>query len=106
MLKILLALYWCLCAVLTHLPPSQVPSSSLPHADKLTHFTMYLLLGVLLRLNLKKGYWVFLILMGYAIADEMTQPFFQRDAEWGDGLADILGAALGTWWAGRRSSRR
>lgn len=90
--------YWILCFVLTHLPPS----NALPEAaglDKVFHFSGYSLLGFLLfsRLRLK----TLPVLFIYSLVDEFTQPYFGRDFEWWDLLADNLGGCLGIslgWW--------
>ena len=91
--------YWILCFVFTHLPPS----AALPEAaglDKVLHFSGYSLLSFLLfsRVQFK----TFPILMIYSLFDEGTQPYFRRDFEWGDLLADNLGVLLGItlgWWS-------
>jgi VanZ family protein len=91
--------YWVLCFILTHLPPSR----ALPEVagtDKLLHFSGYSLLGFLLYsfLPLK----TLPVLMIYSLFDESTQPYFGRDFEWLDLLADNLGGLLGItlgWWS-------
>jgi len=90
--------YWVLCFILTHLPPS----AALPEAagfDKVLHFSGYALLGFLLFSRL--GFKTLPTLLVYSAIDEVTQPYFGRDFEWWDLLADFLGACLGIslgWW--------
>lgn len=106
MWKLALIVYWGICFALTHVPGPQVPQASIPHLDKVIHFGMYLLLSILFSLNFPKmGMKSFLVLVLYAAIDELTQPYFQRDAEIWDGLADSAGILLGIFIApkiGRR----
>lgn len=107
MWKLILIAYWAACFTITHVPPSQVPSVSVPHVDKLVHFSMYLLLSILFSISFPKlGIKAFLVLLFYIAIDELSQPYFLRDAELLDGVADSLGSILGIfivmYWPKRR----
>ena len=89
-----LVLYWGFALTMTHMPH---PPPIGPHvSDKMIHFLAYGLLSGLLflamwmsRPNMKWLPAVVLgIIMAYAAFDELTQPFFHRDCEFGDWLAD------------------
>jgi hypothetical protein len=48
---------------------------------------------------------IFPVVAAYGAFDELTQPIFRRDAEWGDWYADCTGAAVAVliisavqWW--------
>lgn len=102
-----LILYWGFALTMTHVP--HPPPIGPPVSDKLIHFLAYGLLSGLLflamwisRPNMRWLPGVVLgIIVAYAAFDELTQPFFQRDAEFGDFLADssaglIAVSVLGT----------
>ena len=92
MLKALLAAYWAMCFYMTHMPPSQIPSVEVPYVDKAVHFCMYFGLSLLWRANFRRWGWKWILpLVFYAAFDELSQPYFQRDAEWGDFLMDLTG---------------
>lgn len=99
--KAVLAVYWLGCFALTHMPPSDVPPPPFPYTDKIVHFGIYFLLAVLWSINIRNTKItykkVFAILLIYAICDELSQPYFQRDAEWLDGVADVTGILLGMY---------
>jgi VanZ family protein len=89
-----LILYWGFALTMTHIP--HPPPIGPQVSDKLIHFLAYGLLSGLLflalwisRPNLR---WLPLIVLGiimaYAAFDELTQPLFHRDCEFGDWLAD------------------
>jgi len=68
------------------------------------HALTYLVLGLLCRLNLRQTQPTLassdsavcvLVMMLYALFDEATQPLARRSFEFGDLLADVLGAAIG-----------
>ena len=89
-----LILYWAFSLTMTHLPH---PPPIGPHVnDKVLHFLAYGLLSGLLFLAMwisrpKMRYLpliVLAIVMAYAAFDELTQPYFGRDCELGDWLAD------------------
>lgn len=93
-LKNLLYPYWGLCFLLTHLPPSSVPSA-VSSIDKLAHGGGYFVLGFLLHRKLKRWLPTLFLLFVYSFFDELTQPLIGRSFEWVDLLADGLGGALG-----------
>ena len=89
----------------THLPPnSPLLPKEMYGVDKVYHFTAYATLAGLLAMTwqLASGYltsrhlrwaWIAISIMG--ALDEITQIPFSRDCEFGDWLADSLGAATG-----------
>lgn len=97
-----LLLYWPLLFLLTHLPPSNVPSVGVSH-DKLAHFCAYFGLTFLLTLALLllcRFRWELLLYAIVATAlygaiDELTQLFVGRTADLRDWLADVTGAIAG-----------
>jgi VanZ family protein len=101
--RVLLAGYWFALVVGTHLPPTL---GTLPgdRGDKLAHFVAYAALAWLLamawqssagRLNFRHLRWAWLAILLVAVADEVTQPPFGRDASAWDWLVDALGSATG-----------
>lgn len=115
----LLAAYWLSMFLGTHIP--QVPQSLAQQGDKLLHFGAYLGLAVLLltwrisrgSITIRRLALFWLMIAAYGILDEVTQPLVKRDAEVGDWLADIAGAAVGlliawpiaSWVFGRSMTR-
>jgi VanZ family protein len=91
---IVLVLYWGFALTMTHIP--HPPPIGPPVSDKLIHFLAYGLLSGLLFLALWLSRpslrYLPLIVLGviiaYAAFDELTQPIFNRDAEFEDFLAD------------------
>jgi len=85
---------------MTHMP--HPPPVGPPVSDKLIHFLAYGLLSGLLFLALWMSRpnmrWLPLVVLGiivaYAAFDELTQPIFQRDAEFEDFLADSAAAVI------------
>lgn len=103
--RILLAVYWILLFIGTHLPPSDIVAPVL-NFDKAIHFFAYFILGFLLGRSENLGQWSrfiygLILLTIYASVDELTQPYFGRSSEWLDGLADFIGSASGLLWAKR-----
>jgi VanZ family protein len=102
---IMLLLYWPLMFFLTHRPvvPKVIPR----FPDYILHFVGYACLGLLFGVRaklLRRATWTrftiaMLVIAGYAALDELTQPYFRRQADWKDWLADLLGAMAG-WWLG------
>lgn len=94
-----LALYWIACFVATHvrLPPGE---PLFPHFDKLVHFSMYAVLGLLLGLRLPTRQLAFVIGV-YALLDETTQPIVGRTCDPVDLVCDLLGAGIGAYVAQR-----
>lgn len=98
--RLLLFPYWILCFVLTHIPnPKSIPTQAF--FDKVLHFSGYFVLGFLLAAfySVKKKTpqalfkACFITLLIYGAIDETTQPYFGRDFEWFDLLADLLGVS-------------
>jgi VanZ family protein len=95
--------FWIICAMLTHVP---VPPGFIPAAenDKIRHFVGFAILATLFfvalltsshaRPPLRSALLVLIILMLYAIIDEVTQPVVGRRCELGDWIADSTGAAI------------
>jgi VanZ family protein len=89
-----LILYWAFALTMTHMP--HPPPVGPPVSDKLIHFLAYGLLSGLLFLAMwmSRPSMRFLpavvlgIILAYAAFDEITQPIFGRDCEFGDWLAD------------------
>ncbi len=89
-----LILYWAFALTMTHLP--HPPPIGPRVNDKVLHFLAYGLLSGLLFLAMwisrpKMRYLpliVLAIVMAYGAFDELTQPYFGRDCELGDWLAD------------------
>lgn len=85
----------------THMPLSSAALAQ--SSDKVLHFAAYFGLAVLLaawmstrgRLTVVRIGWAFLIVIGYAIFDELTQSLVARHTDLQDGIADAIGAAVG-----------
>lgn len=104
---LLLALYWPLAFLLTHMPMDDVDEWDLP-LDKIFHFGSFGLISFLLTgaLGLWRGWhwkWVptaIVIAAVYGVIDELTQIPFGRQADVRDWIADVSGATLGAILAG------
>lgn len=100
--RLLLIGWWTAMFVGTHLPLESIGGHP-PLPDKLVHFLMFAGLGMLLPLcsgwrpPLLGRRWLLLLLgiAAYATFDELTQIPVGRDAEWLDGVADLLGGLAG-----------
>lgn len=111
-----LVLYTGVLIVATHLP-SVGGMVRYPGADKVLHVLAYTVLGTLAAavigsirgLSLRNLTALLVVLALFAAADELTQPWFRRQAELGDWLADCVGFSLGVggvaWVASRRQQR-
>jgi len=94
------ALAWAGAFLATHLPPNDVPN--LQTSDKVLHMVGYGGLTTLLVLSLAslgrpRSARIVLavgILLAYGAFDELTQPAFQRTADFNDWLADAAGTAI------------
>lgn len=87
--------------------------------DKVVHLTAYAVLSFLLCYCLQRaGYWggiatamgAWLVVVGYGVFDEITQPYFNRTCDVYDLYADAVGAVIGIglfsiWHTLRRSSQ-
>ncbi|MCQ0090990.1 VanZ family protein [Roseovarius sp. M141] len=81
-----------LLCVLTLSP--QGPAVGPPRPDKLYHFIGFGLLAVPLCLVYPHRAWTVVVgVIAFGAAIEVIQPYVGRGAEWGDLLADALGAA-------------
>lgn len=100
--QLLLGTWWLAMFIATHIPmPTKVGDSPVP--DKLIHFVMFAVLGMLLQLwrgwsvplSPRRAMQLFGLLVVYAVADELLQIPVGRSAEWLDGAADLAGGACG-----------
>ena len=106
----MVAVVWTLVIVaICWMPESRLPKSSqgrgwwflsLPHHDKLVHAGMFVGFGLAWGMALRRGdatTRLGILAGGLALAllTELGQPFFDRDAEWLDGVCDLLGTLLG-----------
>lgn len=92
--------YWILLAAATHIPRQAMPDIQRRGLDKLAHvgvFTVFGALGAWARGPRSARQYAELLALAaaYAAADELTQPWIGRHAEWADWLADLAGSALG-----------
>lgn len=93
-----------LCAI----PSSSIPDPKLniPHLDKVVHFGMFFIMSIFLcselrhqtKLSLRACY---LIAIGFSfvyggLIEILQYTYFQRGAEWGDLIADVLGGMAGS----------
>ena len=82
---------------------------SLPflQADKVVHAGVFALLAATGRWRFGPAAWVLLTVCAYAPLSEVVQTFLlpDRDGDWRDAAADLLGVALG-WRAAGRLPRR
>jgi VanZ family protein len=97
-----LGCYWLIMFTGTHWP--HVSLEGYPHNfDKVLHFTGYAGFGFLIalwttvrrRFGLREFAAGFAVIFLYAIFDEVTQPYFGRDCEFGDMVADWIGGTCG-----------
>jgi VanZ family protein len=106
------ALLWSL-VVATLAGATDLPGTPrVPYFDKLAHFGVYAVLGVLLgwgwlRAGLRPGrHWLLLFALLLGVSDEIRHyRMDERQAEFGDWLADALGAATGLYIATRLGRR-
>lgn len=97
----IVGLYWFALFIATHLPPEQAPSVG--GQDKHYHLGAYFVLGVLLavqarcggRLDLVRAGQLWLLTALYAVCDELLQAPVGRHPDVADGIADVIGSALG-----------
>ncbi|MEM9185933.1 MAG: VanZ family protein [Planctomycetota bacterium] len=100
-----LAGYWTLLVIATHLPGSYAKATAgLIEFDKLIHLTAYAVLGCLLavcvtprggRLGVATAGALWLVVTSFGACDELTQSLVGRSCELYDFLADAVGAASG-----------
>jgi VanZ family protein len=99
---IVLVCYWLIMFAGTHWP--HVNLESYPsNFDKVLHFTGYAGFGFLIavwvsarrKFGLREFAAAFGVIFAYAILDEVTQPYFGRDCEFLDMMADWIGGLSG-----------
>lgn len=101
-LLVALALYWGAMFVATHIPGDALPEQEFG-LDKVVHFGAYAALAWLAALALRTMGWLnwktalatFFVAITYGAVDELLQPYFHRNADVADWVADAVGAALG-----------
>jgi VanZ family protein len=100
--SIVLGCYWLIMFTGTHWP--HVSLERYPqNFDKVLHFTGYAGFGFLIAVwvSTKRTFSrrdfaaAFAVIFVYAIVDEVTQPYFGRDCEFGDMVADWIGGLSG-----------
>lgn len=92
--------YWAMICTLTHIPADFAAKPSID--DKLAHFLGYGAFAGLFYLCLwvwRPAFtWTWTVVLAaamiYGIADELTQPYFHRTADFGDWTADAAGGAV------------
>lgn len=88
---------WITAALMTHLPPENVPGFET--SDKVLHFLGYFVLTGVFELVLwsyghprwRRFIIAIVVMILYAIADESSQQLVNRDTAFGDWLANVLG---------------
>ena len=100
---VLLALYWPVLFILTHVPIPKRLLVNLDTSDKTLHFLAYFILSFLAYLAIgtagkinwrKKNVWLlFLTIIVYAVLDEWLQGLVGRNCDVMDFLSDVAGAA-------------
>jgi VanZ family protein len=100
--SLVLGCYWLIMFTGTHWP--HVNLQSYPtNFDKVLHFTGYAVFGFLIavwvstrrKFGLREFAAGFAVIFAYAIFDEVTQPYFGRDCEFLDMVADWCGGTAG-----------
>jgi VanZ family protein len=100
--SVVLGCYWLIMFTGTHWP--HVSLEHYPqNFDKVLHFTGYAGFGFLIavwvsarrKFGLREFAAGFAVIFIYAILDEVTQPYFGRDCEFGDMVADWCGGICG-----------
>ncbi|HEV3341269.1 MAG TPA: VanZ family protein [Pirellulales bacterium] len=113
--SIVLGCYWLIMFTGTHWP--HVSLEHYPqNFDKVLHFTGYAGFGFLIaawvsarrKFGLRDFAAGFAVIFVYAILDEVTQPYFGRDCEFGDMLADWIGGTcgMGIFWLAAAAIRK
>ena len=94
-------------AVLTLMPAQSLPSA--PGSDKLHHFLAFAALVLpAVTVRPRNALWMVPLAIGYGGMIELIQPHVGRHGEWGDVLANALGACIGAGlgWAFHGLGRR
>ena len=85
-----------LAAIIAVLTLAPMPSGGPAGSDKLYHVLAFACLAFPLPLvRPRLALWVVLGVIAYGAAIEVIQPFFGRQAEWVDLVADAIGAVVG-----------
>jgi VanZ family protein len=85
-----------LAIVIAFLTLAPISSKGVPGSDKLHHALAFAALAFPLPFARPGLVWpVILGVSAYGGLIEVIQPFFGREASWGDFLADVIGAVLG-----------
>lgn len=102
--KILLLIYWPAAFIIAHTPIPKIVCQA-QVSDKILHFLGYLILVFLLwftvasdkKVNWRKAtvWWVFPIMAGYGIIDELLQEYMGRSCDIMDFFADLTGTLTG-----------
>lgn len=97
--------YWCMLAVVMHVPITRVRHLPIEQGDKVIHFVLYFLLAWLGGRHLRAGRpaspvlslltWTAVYAV-YAALDEWLQAFVGRTMSFGDWLADLGGIVAAT----------
>ena len=92
-----LLVYTGVLIYLTHMPTDDLAPPPIMFFDKLVHFGLYGLWGGMAGLMLRGRFARGWLLAGLCLgaADEITQPYFQRTADWADWVADGVGVVAG-----------
>lgn len=95
--RILLAIATITLIIGTHWPSPTLPGAlQFSFSDKLIHILLYATIGGLARLSFDTRIWIYATLgIALAACDEMTQPWFNRQADLFDFIADVIGLAIG-----------
>jgi VanZ family protein len=95
--------------ILCAMPSSLVPGGtrSIPHVDKIVHFGLFFVMGVLscgeLRSRTRLGWWwtlalsVIICTIYGGLIEILQERYFHRGGEWLDLLADVAGAVAGAF---------
>jgi VanZ family protein len=102
---LLLAIYWVLLAVSTHLPGSMIQNvvDTTRWSDKVVHWAAFAGFAFLLAWaipthpakRMRNVLWAALGAAAYAVTDEITQPLVGRTADGADLVADFFGILSG-----------
>ena len=100
------AILWAIFVLcLSIIPGPKFPSSfSIPHLDKIVHFTFYSVMTILFvngwnKSKKRKDFWVIGLVIYYGFTIELVQHFLiiQRYFDLWDVLANSVGAVIGYW---------
>lgn len=93
-----IALSLVLAVVICLLTLTPISVQGAPGSDKLYHLLAFGALAFPLAFGSpRNAVWVAILAIGYGALIEVIQPYVGRSAEWGDLLADAIGACLGAF---------